>query len=59
MGTLLHGREVADRVKAIGKRFIFQLMENVQLTGSKVYGTYMVMYYVASTADVSLAQEFH
>ena len=30
-----HGKEVADGLNAIGKRYIYQLMSNVQLPGFK------------------------
>ena len=32
-----HGKEVVDGIDAIAKRYIYQLMSNVQLTGSKTF----------------------
>ena len=49
-----HGIEVLDGINAIGKRFIFQLMSTMQLTGAKSYDTQMVMHTETCTSDVSL-----
>ena len=53
-----HSREVLYSLNAIDKRFILQLMPNVQLPGAKSYDTQMVMHTVTCTSDVSLAREF-
>ena len=50
-------REVADRFNAIDKRFIFQLILTVQLTGAKGYSTHMIMHTGTRTSCVSLARE--
>ena len=53
-----HGREVVDGLNATYRKFLFQLMSTVKLTGKKGYDTQMVMLYETSTAAVSLVQEF-
>ena len=50
-----HGGGVLDGLNAIYKRFPFQLMSTVQLTGAKIYVTQMVMHTVICTSGVSLA----
>ena len=52
-----HGRDLVYILNSTGKRFLFQLMANVQLLGSKVCDTHMAMHSVTSTADISLARE--
>ena len=49
-----HAREVVDGLKVIDKRFIYQLMSTVQLSGAKSYETKMVMHTRTRTYDVSL-----
>ena len=53
-----HCRELVDGIKITYKRFLFHLMESLQLPGLKYYGTQMAMHYATQNADVSLAREF-
>ena len=53
----VHGREVVDGLNAIYKRFFFQLISTVQLTGAKRYDTHMVMQSITRTSNVSLESE--
>ena len=39
-----HGKEVVDGLNAIGKRYIYQLMYNVQLPGSKIFDSQILMH---------------
>ena len=40
-----HGKEVVDGINAIGKRYIYQLMSNVQLSGLKKFDSQIIMHY--------------
>ena len=53
-----YGIEVVYWINAIYKRFLFQLITTVQLTGSKWYDTHMEIRYTNSTANVSLSRQF-
>ena len=53
-----HGREAVDGLNETDKRFLFQLMETVQLHVSKVYDTHMDMKSVTHISNNSLAREF-
>ena len=50
-------REVVDGINATENIFLFQLMETVQLWGSKIYDTQMVINSPTSTDDISLDLE--
>ena len=39
-----HGKEVVDGLNAIDKRFVYQLMSNVQLRGSKIFDSHIIMH---------------
>ena len=54
----LNGIEVLDGLNNINKRFLFQLMSNMQLPGAAFYYTQMVIHTGTRTSDVSLASEF-
>ena len=53
-----HRRDVVDFLNATDKGFIFQLMDTVQLLGSKRFDTQMAVHTATKNTDVSLAQEF-
>ena len=53
-----HDREVLDGLNAIEKRFLFQLLSTVKLTGAKGYDTQMVMHTGTRASDVSLDSKF-
>ena len=53
----VHVIEVLYGINATVKRFIFQLMETVQLSVSKGYDLQMVINSANSTSDVSLSRE--
>ena len=53
-----HVREVVDGLNVISKRFLYQLMSNLQLLGKKSYDTQMVMRTGTRTSDVSLTRKF-
>ena len=51
-----HGKEVVDGINAIDKRYIYQLMSNVQLPGSKTFDSQILMHSCTPKNDVSLAK---
>ena len=51
-----HGKEVVDGLNDIDKRYIYQLMSNVQLTGSKRFYSQMQIHTGNQNNDVSLAK---
>ena len=51
-----HGKEVLDGLNAVDKRYIYQLMYNVQLTGSKIFDSQIKMNTRNQNNDVSLAK---
>ena len=53
-----HGKEAIDGINAIDKRYIYQLMSNVQLPGSKRFDSQMQIHTSTQNNDVSLAKEF-
>ena len=53
-----HGKEVFDGINAIEKRYIYQLMSNFQLPGSKTFDSQIIMHYFTQNNDVSLAKKF-
>ena len=53
-----HGKEVVDGINAIYKRYIYQLMSNVQLPGSKTFDSQILINYCTPKNDVSMAKEF-
>ena len=40
-----HEKEVVNGINAIDKCYIYQLMSNVQLAGSKKFDSQIIMYY--------------
>ena len=45
-------------INAIAKRYIYQLISNVQLPGSKIFYLQILMHYRTQNNDVSMAKEF-
>ena len=53
-----HGKEVVDGLNAIGNRFIYKLISNVQLPGSKTFDSQILINSSTQNNDVSIAKEF-
>ena len=53
-----HVKEVVDGINAIGNRYIYQLISNVQLPGSKTFYSQILMHSCTSKNDISLAKKF-
>ena len=53
-----HGKEVFDGINAIDKLYMYQLIYNVQLPGSRKVDSQNLMYSCTPKNDVSLAKEF-
>ena len=53
-----HGKDVVDGFNAIDKRYIYQLISTVKLTGSKTFDSHILMHSCEPKKDVSLAKEF-
>ena len=51
-----HGKEVVDGLNAMGKRYMYQLMSNVQLLGSRTFDSHILMHSFTPKNDVSLAK---
>ena len=49
-------KEVIDGLNAIDKRFMYQLMSNVQLTGSKTFEKYILTHSFTQIKDISMDQ---
>ena len=50
-----HGKEVVDGLNVIDKRYMYQLMYNVQLSGSKTFDSNILMHSCTQKNNVSLA----
>ena len=51
-----HGKEIVDGLNAIDKYYIYKLMYNVQLPGSKIFYSQMQIHTSTQNNDVSLAK---
>ena len=51
-----HGKEVVDGINAIEKRYIYQLMSNVQLLVSNIFDSHIIMHSSIKNKDFSLAE---
>ena len=51
-----HGKEGLDRLNDVDKRYIYQLMSTVQLTGSKIFDSPIQIHTGNQKDDVSLAK---
>ena len=54
----VHGKEVVGGLNAIDKRYIYQLMSNVQLPGPKIFDSQILMHSCTQKNVVSLAKQF-
>ena len=54
----VHGKEVANGLNAIEKHYIYKLMSNVQLPGSNIFDSQIIMHSCTQNNDVSLAKQF-
>ena len=52
-----HGKEVVDGLNTVDKRYIYQLISNVQLPGSNRFDSQMQIHTGNQENDVSLAKE--
>ena len=52
-----HLKEVIDDLNDIDTHYIYQLMSNFQLLGSKLFDSKILMHYLTQNNDVSLAKE--
>ena len=57
-GIIEHGneKEVVDGLNAIDKRYIYQLMSNVQVPGPKTFYSHILMHSSTQNNDVSMAK---
>ena len=51
-----HEKEVVDGINYIEKLFIYQLISNVQLTGSRTFDSHILMHSCTQKNDVNLAK---
>ena len=49
---------MVDGLNAIAKRYIYQLMSNVQLLVSKTFDSQILIHYFTHTKDISVAKKF-
>ena len=54
-----NGKEVVDGINAIDKRYIYQLMSNSQITGSKIFDSQILMHSCKQNNDVSMDKQLH
>ena len=52
----VYGKEVIDGLNTINKRYIYQLMSNVRLPGSKLFDSQILIYSWTQNNDVSLSK---
>ena len=53
-----HGKEVVDGLSSVDKRYIYQLMSKVQLTGSARFDSQIKIHTGTENKDLSLAKQF-
>ena len=53
-----HGKEVVDGLNAIEKRYMYQLLSTVQLTGSKIFDSQIQMHSCTPKKYVSLSKKY-
>ena len=53
-----HYKEVFYGLNDINKGYVYQLMSNVQLLGSKTFDSHIIIYSSKQNNDVSMAKEF-
>ena len=53
-----HGKKVVGGINAMDKRYMYQLISNVQLSVSRTFDSKIIMHYCTPKNDVSMAKEF-
>ena len=53
-----HGKDVVDGINSIDKHYMYKLMSNVQLPGSTIFDSQIIMNYCTHKNDVILAKQF-
>ena len=53
----MNGKELVHGLNAIDKRYIYQLISNIQLSGSKIFDSQMQMQTITQNNDVSLTKK--
>ena len=53
-----HDKEVVDGLNSIDKLYIYQLITNFQLPGSKIFYSHILMHSFTQNNDVSLEKQF-
>ena len=51
-----NGKDVVNGINSIEKRYIYQLMSNVKLPGSKIFDSHILMKSCKQNNDVSMAK---
>ena len=52
-----HGKEVVDGLNAIDKRYMYQLMSTVQLPGSKIFYSQILMHSCTQNNYIVLSKQ--
>ena len=52
----VHGKEVVDSLNSTDKRYMYQLMSTVQLSGSKIFEKRIIIHSCTPKKDVILAK---
>ena len=50
------GKELVDGINAIDKCYIYKLMSNFKLPGSKLFDSHILIHYFTQDNDVSMAK---
>ena len=53
-----HGEEVVDGLNAVDKRYIYKFVSTLQLPGSKIFDSHVIIHTGTQKYGVSLAREF-
>ena len=51
-----NGKEVVDCINTVDKRFMYRLISNVQIPGSKTFDSHILMHSCTQKKDVSMAK---
>ena len=51
-----HGKDLVDGLNDIDKQYMYQLMSNFQLPGSRIFDSQIIMHSCTPKNDVSLAK---
>ena len=52
----VHGEEVVGGINAIDKRYMYKLISNFQIPGSRIFDSQIIMHSWKPTNDVSMAK---